>query len=58
ANVLNVREEPRAKSNIIAQISGGTTVIPKHVSGKWFGIEMSDGSIGWVHSDFLSRAQD
>lgn len=54
ATVLNVRNEPGASAAVIGQIGQGTTVTPKRVSGSWYGIEMPDGSDGWVHSDFLS----
>ena len=54
AGVLNIRREPDATSSVIAQIGRGTKVIPKRLSGAWYGIEISDGSIGWVHRDFLS----
>ena len=56
AHVLNVRREPGASSSVIAQIGMGTTVVPKRVSGPWYGIEMADGSTGWVHGDFLGPA--
>ena len=55
ASVLNVRKQPAEKSGIIAQIGKGTRVIPTQVSGIWYGIEMPDGSTGWVHGDFLAR---
>ncbi|MGB3337323.1 MAG: thermonuclease family protein [Devosia sp.] len=56
ASVLNIRREPAGTANVIAQIGRGTKVLPKRMSGAWYGIEMSDGSTGWVHRDFLSRA--
>ena len=58
ATILNVRQEPTAQAIVIAQIGGGTTVVPKRVSGTWYGIEMPDGGIGWVHSDFLSLKEE
>ena len=54
APALNVRQAPRASSDVLTQIGQGTTVTPKQVAGSWYGIAMDDGSIGWVHSDFLS----
>lgn len=58
ASALNVRTEPEANSDVLAQIGRGTKVVPKRVSGPWYGIEMRDGGIGWVHRDFLSPAED
>jgi micrococcal nuclease len=58
ANVLNIRREPTATSSVIAQIDRGTKVIPKRMSGAWYGIEMPDGSTGWVYRDFLARTAD
>jgi micrococcal nuclease len=54
AGVLNIRREPAVTSSVIAQIGRGTKVIPKRMSGAWYGIEMPDGSTGWVHRDFLT----
>lgn len=56
ANVLNVRRRPTGNSGVIAQIDQGTRIIPRQVSGNWYGIEMSDGSTGWVYRDFISPA--
>ena len=58
AEVLNVRNEPSARSSVIGQIGKGSRVFPNEASGNWFGIEMSDGATGWVHSDFLSSATE
>lgn len=55
ASALNIRERPTSGARVLGQIGGGTTVTPQQVSGPWYGIEMNDGSMGWVHSDFLSR---
>lgn len=58
ASVLNVRKAPSANARVIGQIGKGTTVSPKHLSDAWYGIEMADGSIGWVHRDFLRPAEE
>ena len=56
AEVLNVRNQPTARSTVIGQIEKGTTVFPNKASGNWLGFELSDGATGWVHSDFLNSA--
>lgn len=58
ASVLNVRERPAAGSRVLGQIGIGTTVTPNRVSGAWYGIDLPDGSAGWVHSDFLGPTAD
>lgn len=54
AEVLNVRKEPAASAAIVAKAGRGTEFIPSHTSGAWFGVPMSDGSTGWLHSDFVA----
>ena len=54
AQVLNVRKSPASQSSVVAQLERGTIVVPRRVSGAWYGIDMTDGRTGWVHSDFLS----
>lgn len=56
ASVLNVRRHPTGNSEVIAQIGKGTKVTPGQVSGNWYGIEMYDGSTGWVYRDFVGPA--
>lgn len=58
ATALNVRDRPASSAGILGQVGEGTTFTPKQISGPWYGIEMGDGSIGWVHSDFVSRVGD
>jgi endonuclease YncB( thermonuclease family) len=53
ASTLNVRRAPTASSDVLGQIGGGTVVTPQQRSGSWYGVTMEDGSIGWVHSEFL-----
>lgn len=55
AEVLNVRERPSPNAAILTQISQRTHVIPQQMSQGWYAIELSDGRIGWVHSQFLER---
>ena len=57
AQVLNVRKSPASQSSVVAQLERGTIVVPRRVSGAWYGIDMTDGRTGWVHSDFLSPAR-
>jgi hypothetical protein len=58
ATALNVRARPGANARILGQVGEATTFTPKQISGPWYGIEMGDGSMGWVHSDFVSRIGD
>lgn len=53
APALNIRRAPTASSDVLGQIGGGTIVTPQRMSGSWYGIVMEDGSMGWVHRDFL-----
>lgn len=54
AGALNVRKEPQANADVVAQIERGTQVAPQQASGRWYGIAMPDGGTGWVHSNYLS----
>lgn len=58
ATLLNVRKEPQARSPVIHQLEQGTVIVPLRMSGHWYGIEMIDGSTGWVHRDFLRPVED
>ena len=54
ADTLNVRSAPSTSGAVLSKITRGTTVVPTHRAGKWVGVALDDGSLGWLHSDFLS----
>lgn len=54
AQALNVRAEPSAGAHVLAQIDRGTVVTPERMAGRWYGIGLPGGRLGWVHSDFLA----
>ncbi len=53
---LNVRADPTTSSAIVAKVVQGTVISPVQRSGRWFGVSMTDGSIGWIHGDYLTPA--
>ena len=54
AEVLNVRRSPSAKSAVVGKAIRGTKFVPSHTSGQWYGVQMSDGTTGWVHQDYVA----
>lgn len=54
ADTLNVRSAPSTSGAVLLKIARGTTVAPTHRAGKWVGVALDNGSLGWLHSDFLS----
>lgn len=53
---LNVRAAPSANSAIIGKAGRGTEFVPSQTSGQWYGVQMSDGSTGWVHRDYVAAS--
>ena len=56
AEVLNVRENPSVSAAIVAKAKRGTEFVPSFQSGDWFGVPMSDGSTGWIHTNFVAQS--
>ncbi len=56
-DTLNVRAAPSTSSAVLVKVSRGTEIDPTHRSGPWIGIALSDGSTGWLHTDYLSPTQ-
>lgn len=54
AAILNIRAEPSTKAVVVGRASRGTAMVPTHEAGEWYGVELIDGTIGWVHRDYLS----
>lgn len=57
ADVLNVRATPEAGGKLLGQISRGTEVIASHRSGEWYGATLDDGTVAWVHGDYLAASR-
>lgn len=53
-DTLNIRAKPTGTSEVIAQAVQGTVIVPTRESGVWYGVEMTDGTTGWLHSDYVS----
>jgi uncharacterized protein YgiM (DUF1202 family) len=53
ADVLNFRDGPSIKSEVVLQADRGTLVVPVHMSGSWLGVRLTDGSVVWASRDFL-----
>ncbi len=56
ADTLNVRAFPSTDGAVLLKVSRGTSVSITHRSGAWYGVSLSDGSVGWVHGDYLANA--
>lgn len=50
-DALNVREAPTTDAG---RVSRGEAVTLTRREGGWYGAELTDGSIGWVHGDYLT----
>jgi hypothetical protein len=57
ASKLNVRATPDSASEILLSAPQGTSVVAVSRSGKWFEVELSNGSTGWMNAQFLSVAK-
>jgi hypothetical protein len=56
-DVLNVRATPETGGKLLGQISRGTEVIVSHQSGEWYGATLEDGTVAWVHGDYLAASR-
>ena len=54
ADTLNVRAAPKRDAQVLLTIGRGETVTATRQAGVWYGIELSDGTIGWLHGDYLA----
>lgn len=54
AEGLNVRGSPSANSAVIGKATRGTEFVPSRTSGQWYGVQMSDGTTGWLHKDYVA----
>ena len=57
ADTLNVRSAPNASSKILVKLKRGQQIETDQRSGNWYSIALSDGSAGWVSSDYLTKQQ-
>ncbi len=58
ADVLNMRSEPKAKTQLISRLPRGSYVrVLQNDMGKWTEAMTSDGKQGWVLSQFLSEIE-
>ena len=51
---LAVRSGPGSGHQMIGKLVNGDVVTVITVRGKWYGIELRDGSFGWSHSNWLT----
>ena len=51
---LAVRAGPGSNYQMIEKLRNGDVVRVISFKGKWCGVELSNGSFGWVHSNWLS----
>ena len=58
AATLNIRSAPSTKAVVVGHASRGTAFVPSDQSGDWYGVELTDGSIGWVHRDYVSTRDE
>ncbi|MDR2360626.1 MAG: C40 family peptidase [Oscillospiraceae bacterium] len=50
---VNVRERPTQDSGVIKQLDLGNTIDVIGAFTKWYKVELSDGNIGYIHSDYV-----
>jgi len=55
ASALNVRREPAADGEVIAQVKKGTALGVLQSDESWMKVRLADGSTGWVAERFVSR---
>ena len=55
ASALNVRREPAADAELIAQVKKGTALGVLRSDESWMKVRLADGSTGWVAERFVAR---
>jgi TonB family protein len=55
ASALNVRREPAADGEVIAQVKKGTSLGVLQSDESWMKVRLADGSTGWVAERFVAR---
>lgn len=55
ASALNVRREPSADGEVIAQVKKGTSLGVLRSDESWMKVRLADGSTGWVAERFVVR---
>jgi uncharacterized protein YgiM (DUF1202 family) len=55
ASALNVRREPSADGEVIAQVKKGTALGALHSDESWMKVRLANGSTGWVVERFVAR---
>jgi TonB family protein len=56
ASALNVRSEPSAEAELVAQVKKGTVLGVLRSEDGWVRVKLSDGAVGWVAERFVARA--
>jgi len=54
ASALNVRREPSADGEVVAQVKKGTALDVLRSDESWVKVRLADGSTGWVAARFVS----
>jgi len=54
---VNFRAAPSPSSNVLAVLDRGTLVILTERRGNWVGIQLYDGTAGWVFRDYVGANQ-
>jgi TonB family protein len=55
ASALNVRREPSADAEVIAQVKKGTSLGVLRSDESWMKVRLADGRTGWVAERFVAR---
>lgn len=55
ASALNVRREPSAEAELVAQVKRGTVLGVLRADDNWLRVKLSDGAVGWVAERFVER---
>lgn len=53
ADDVNIRQQPQLESAVMSNLKIGDYVNIVDNTGDWYGIQLSDQTIGWVHNDLI-----
>jgi hypothetical protein len=56
ATVLNLRDKPTTKSNVVARLKRGQELVVVEKGDPWLQVQVGDKPVGWVHGNYLGDA--
>lgn len=55
ADTLNVRSSPSTSASVLLRLSRGAAIQVRYRSGDWYGVQMTNGAVGWLHGAYLTE---